>query len=132
MKYFITGAPVDLYDINNPDWAPVLSLGHSKFLVQKRRALNSVDRCVRSAKRQKHGPDLDAAKALLLLQKPTGADSHPDVMGITTVVDPGVAACPNISYADIPAQVSGVSMMTQPDASSGGIMIHLDNLSAGM
>lgn len=67
-----SGAPADLYDTNNPDWAPMLNLGHSKFQHQESRALTSLDRCVRSAKRQKRGPDLEAAKALLLLQKPTG------------------------------------------------------------
>lgn len=45
-----SGAPADLYDSENPDWAPNMNLGHSKFVSNERQVMKSLERYERQSK----------------------------------------------------------------------------------
>lgn len=60
-------APADLYDVDNPDWAPNVNLGHPKYVSNSLEAMKSMQRYVRYSSRSKQSPEFAEANGLLQL-----------------------------------------------------------------
>ncbi|XP_047221977.1 uncharacterized protein LOC124868593 [Girardinichthys multiradiatus] len=79
--HFLTGKPAQLFDSDNPDWAPSVSLGHTKVKLAKKA---SAVRKVRIQRRSKKRRMYEAAESLLQMSQCLGP---PDESGIEPLSD---------------------------------------------
>ncbi|KAK3892805.1 hypothetical protein Pcinc_003393 [Petrolisthes cinctipes] len=64
-KTVFTGAPSNLYDETNPDWAPSQQLGHTKLKTARSSPRKSTVRYQRKVQRCERAADISTAKILL-------------------------------------------------------------------